>query len=116
MTRAAINVNKPRNRIFQSDSSDINGRKMNVGFGRFIVQSLQAIWEGVHTCRSAFRGSSQGIATKAQLDAGADGRRVGDRSQLHFGHGTGQEKRLPANSRGGGSGIRDRNGSATHAD
>jgi hypothetical protein len=78
-----------------------------VVFGRFIAQRLQAIWRRVYPDRIALRSTSQAVAQEARLDSGADGRGYGDRPELHFGYGTGEEERLLAHDGDSSAGLRD---------
>src|ERR1700722_12499123 len=80
---------------------------MAVVFGRFIVQRLQARWQGVHFYCRALWAASEGATEGARLDAGSCGGGIRYRPQLHFRYGAGEEKRLLAHDGSLGAGLRD---------
>jgi len=67
-----------------------------------------AAWECVQPeHHGAVRKATASIAGKERLDTGRDGRCIGNRPQLHLGHGKREKERLPAHDGSIRAGIRD---------
>ena len=78
-----------------------------VGFGRFIVQRLQALWFRVHFNYRAFWIATQEVAKRSRVVTSPHRRGIGDRSKLHFRYGAGKKECLSPDHGSFGSRLRN---------